>query len=596
MQTNTGELAGTRVGSCTIERLLGVGGMSAIYLARQERPRRQVAVKLLRAGSASSPDAWKQTLARFHREADAAAALDHANIVPIYEFGVEATGDGEIAYIVMPYLADGSLAALLARLGPLDVPLALLYLDQAAAALDFAHHAGIIHRDVKPSNLLLHPDGRLLLADFGVARALHRLQDADMTGSGMTLGTPEYMAPEQIRGERVGPATDNYALGVVAYALLTGHTPFEVPALVPIGASESRDKQGEMRAILTRQLTEPPPPLRTQRAGISARLEEAIFWALAKDPADRPQTAGMFARAAREGSRSRVVNAFFSLAGGRADALLAAGFATSLPRFQTPASAPIMLAYGPQSLSGSHDPGAGAPPGPDTPTIQDLPSLADRPAPQWPSPARGPEPKPPNSPMKLVLIAAGALLACAFLASGIGVVGFLLQSAGSSLNTPPLVTTTTQPTMTPEPTATAAPSIVLAVSPASVTIPCRSSDRRIPTVTLTNKGQDTAQWSATPDGPQIFVSPSSGSLDPGKRQTIKLASLTLSSQDRQGTLKFTADGMATGGGGVAVSYTLQSCSRASVENGDGDGALAAQLLAAQLSGKGGGHRRKHGDG
>src|SRR6516165_8317228 len=133
MRTNTDELVGTRVGSCTIDRLLGLGGMSGIYLAQQERPRRQVAVKLLRAASAPSPDAWALTLARFRREADAAAALDHANIVPIYEFGVEQTSEGDIAYLVMPYLADGSLATLLARQGPLPVPQAILYLEQEAA-------------------------------------------------------------------------------------------------------------------------------------------------------------------------------------------------------------------------------------------------------------------------------------------------------------------------------------------------------------------------------------------------------------------------------------------------------------------------------
>ena len=238
MRTNTDELVGTRVGSCTLERLLGVGGMSAIYLARQERPRRRVAVKLLRAASAPTPEVWARTLARFHREADAAAALDHANIIPIYEFGVEQTGEGEIAYIVMPYLADGSLGALLARQGPFSVPQTILYLEQAAAALDYAHQAGIVHRDVKPSNLLLHPDGRLLLTDFGVARTLHGSQDPDLTATGMTMGTPEYMAPEQIRGERVGPTTDVYALGVVAYTLLAGQTPFEAPALAQGGSDE----------------------------------------------------------------------------------------------------------------------------------------------------------------------------------------------------------------------------------------------------------------------------------------------------------------------------------------------------------------------
>jgi len=431
MRTNTDELVGTRVGSCTLERLLGVGGMSAIYLARQERPRRQVAVKLLRAASAPSPDAWALTLARFHREADAAAALDHANIVPIYEFGVEQTGEGEIAYIVMPYLVDGSLATLLARQGPLTVPQAIIYLEQAAAALDYAHQAGIVHRDVKPSNLLLHPDGRLLLADFGVARTLQSPPEASLTVSGMTMGTPEYMAPEQVRGERVGSASDVYALGIVAYTLLAGHTPFEAPALAQIGSPGFSDEQRETRAILARQLNEPPPPLRTERAGISPRLEEAIFWALAKDPADRPPSAGAFVRAARDGSRSRALSAFFSMAGGKADALLTSAFATSLPRFQSSASTPRTPLRGLESVSGVEDSSESIP-GPDTPTVRELPVLAGRPAPVWPSPNRGPGQKRPLSLTKALLITAGVLVMCALLTGGLSAIGYLLQSAGNS--------------------------------------------------------------------------------------------------------------------------------------------------------------------
>ncbi len=190
--------------------------MSAIYVAQQERPRRLVAVKVLRPHLLADARQWPLFLARFRREADATAALDHANIVPIYEFGEQ----DDLAYLVMPYLPDGSLAALLAREGPLPIPQALAYVDQIASALDYAHQHGIVHRDVKPSNMLLHPDGRLLLADFGIARPLDQrdlpgvamadsTDDSGLTVGGVALGTPDYMAPEQILGETVSALADS---------------------------------------------------------------------------------------------------------------------------------------------------------------------------------------------------------------------------------------------------------------------------------------------------------------------------------------------------------------------------------------------------
>ncbi|MGH2514825.1 MAG: serine/threonine-protein kinase, partial [Ktedonobacterales bacterium] len=291
---NPDALVGMRLGFCVLEKPLGIGGMGAVYLARQERPHRPVAVKVLRPQLAIDREAWRVFLARFRLEADATAALDHANIVPIYEFGEV----DELAYLVMPYLADGSLAALLARQWMLPIPVAIRYAEQVAAALDYAHQHGIVHRDVKPSNLLLHPDGRLLLADFGIARLMDR-SDADaggasylpplagagegaLTQTGSAMGTPEYMSPEQVRGEAVGAAADIYALGIVTYVMLAGRSPFA---------------GGDVHSVLTRQLADPPLPLRTMRGEVTTRMEETIFWALAKDPADRPATAGEFARA-----------------------------------------------------------------------------------------------------------------------------------------------------------------------------------------------------------------------------------------------------------------------------------------------------------
>src|SRR5215469_15690397 len=172
---NPDSLGGTRLGSCLLEDPLSLGQMGAVFLARQERPHRYVAVKVIHRQLASDPAAWRLFLARFQREADATAALDHANIVPIYEFGET----GELAYLVMPYLPDGSLATRLEQHGPLPLPQTVQAIEQVAAALDYAHARGIVHRDVKPSNMLLHPDGRVLLADFGIARPLHL---PDLTG------------------------------------------------------------------------------------------------------------------------------------------------------------------------------------------------------------------------------------------------------------------------------------------------------------------------------------------------------------------------------------------------------------------------------
>ena len=177
-----------------------------------------------------------------------------------------------------------------------------------AAALDYAHARGIVHRDVKPSNMLLHPDGRILLADFGIARPLGPTRPYDrspagaertpgsetntsLTQAGSSMGTPEFMAPEQVRGGAITPATDTYALGIAAYEMLAGETPFG---------------GGDVTAVLRRQLVSPPPPLRTTRSDLSPRVEEVIFWALAKDPPTvQPVPVSLPRRYARLHARAR---------------------------------------------------------------------------------------------------------------------------------------------------------------------------------------------------------------------------------------------------------------------------------------------------
>src|SRR6266571_1561526 len=159
---------GTVLGTCTLQQLIGQGGMGAVYLAQQSRPRRQVAVKVLLPSTTLKPQHLAAFLERFRRETDAAASLEHPNIMPVYEYGER---DG-LAYLVMPYISGGTLRDEMDGNGQLALPKVMNYLDQLGAALDYAHERGVIHRDVKPANILLTPEGRLLLTDFGLVKLL----------------------------------------------------------------------------------------------------------------------------------------------------------------------------------------------------------------------------------------------------------------------------------------------------------------------------------------------------------------------------------------------------------------------------------------
>jgi serine/threonine-protein kinase len=219
---------------------------------------------------------YEEFLIRFQREASLIAGLEHLNITPIYDYGKH---EG-IAYLVMPYLAGGTLRDVLARRGALPLQEALTYIEQAAAALDYAHAHGIIHRDLKPSNFLLHPDGRLVLADFGIARMMQgngKSSLMTLTGTGTILGTPEYMAPEMIRGGQVDSRTDIYELGIVLFQMLSGAVPFE------------GDQQF---GVLMKHLQEPVPLLHYTNPAVPPAVDAVIQKATAKNREDRYASAG----------------------------------------------------------------------------------------------------------------------------------------------------------------------------------------------------------------------------------------------------------------------------------------------------------------
>lgn len=275
---NEQELVGVTLGNYTLERAIGKGGMAIVYLAQQARPTRTVAVKvLLPAATGSDPDQQRIFLERFRREADTAAKLEHKNILPVYEYE-EATINGRrLAYLVMPYVRGGTLRQRLDEVTHtgqrLDLPTVSSYISQIADALNYAHSLGVIHRDIKPGNLLFHPDGRLLLADFGIAR-LSAMPALTMAGS--FIGTAEYASPEQVSAGELDARSDIYSLGIILYELLSGHVPFS-------GSTPF--------AVMARQLHDPVPSVRAQRPDLSPAIEFVVKKALAKDPKDRYQQA-----------------------------------------------------------------------------------------------------------------------------------------------------------------------------------------------------------------------------------------------------------------------------------------------------------------
>ena len=255
------------VGRYRLEQRLGIGGMSTVHLAFDERLERYVAVKLLAEHLAEDPS----FVSRFRREALAAARLVHPNIVQVFDFGFDEHAGRH--FIVMEHVSGQSCAELLRDRGYLDVEETVNIVTQACRGLDYAHRGGVVHRDVKPGNLLRASDGGVKLADFGIAKAT---EQSSITQVGSVLGTAAYLAPEQARGEEAGPAADLYSLGVVTYQLLTGRLPYEATSLSELALKQQR---------------EAPMPLEALNPDVPPTLARAVFLALSLDPAGRPDGA-----------------------------------------------------------------------------------------------------------------------------------------------------------------------------------------------------------------------------------------------------------------------------------------------------------------
>jgi serine/threonine protein kinase len=266
-------------GRYRLEGRLGYGGMSTVHRALDLRLERQVAVKLLAEHLADEP----AFVSRFQREAQAAARLIHPNIVQVFDSGRDE--DSDQYFIVMEYIEGSSGAEILRDDGWVEVDEALAIIEQACEGLNYAHRHGVVHRDVKPGNLLRSSEGEVKLADFGIAKAT---EQSSITQVGSVLGTAAYLAPEQARGEEAGPSADLYALGVVTYQLISGRLPYDATSLTELALKQQQEE---------------PATLDTLVAAVNHELADAVAIALALDPRDRYQTARDMRRALHDGAR-----------------------------------------------------------------------------------------------------------------------------------------------------------------------------------------------------------------------------------------------------------------------------------------------------
>lgn len=479
-QQTTGEmgsLSGMRLGGYELRDVLGVGGMAEIYRAFDPGLQRDVAVKVL-SGPLASDAGYVR---RFREEARRVAALSHPHIVPIYAFGEEP--ERGLLYLVMP-VVPGSLRDYLIRVGRLPADEAVELVDQVAAALEAAHTAGFVHRDVKPENILLDAQGQVLLTDFGIAREVTVLRQAGtmrtLSATGLPVGTPEYMAPEQLRGESADQRVDVYALGAVLYELLTGMVPHEAPTPYEVAALA-------LMAPLT------PPSARNPQIGRA--LEQVVVRALARAPGDRYPDVQHFAA----GLRQAMADPF---GGGALDK------PATMADAAEEVTAPIQVVRMPGSIITAASTSGALPLAGGLAAQQDIsarpPTIKDGIVSSWPATARRPiwpvlQDAGKLTPRRSRLLLA-ALTAIVLLGLAMGSAFALFHGATSGDKTAgnvrarSTVTATARPTHTP--TATALPVPPLALSPITLILR-RMGDGDVCSVTqrITNTTANGVGWS-----------------------------------------------------------------------------------------------------
>jgi serine/threonine-protein kinase len=259
-------------GSYVIEAEIGRGGTATVFRARDVPAERQVALKVLR------PEFTMTLMAeRFHREIALLNRLEHPNILPVLQSG-ESRG---VFYFTMPLTSGETLLSRIDETGPLSLEQSISLIRDVAAAIDHAHEHNVIHRDITPSNVMIE-EGQAIVCDFGIARAIEVAVGEELSSSGLVIGTPEYMSPEQASGDsELSGAIDVYALGCLAYTMLTGEVPFTGPTT---------------QAILARHVAEHPRSIRIVRPEVPERWQRAVEWALSKDPKKRPRSGAEFVR------------------------------------------------------------------------------------------------------------------------------------------------------------------------------------------------------------------------------------------------------------------------------------------------------------
>src|SRR6202044_2960949 len=287
-------------GRYRVVRRLGTGGMADVYLAEDQQLGRKVALKLLHRRFAEDPG----FVERFRREAQAAASLQHPNVVSVFDRGAF---DGTY-YIAMEYLQGRTLKRLIREEAPLEVNRAIDITIQILKAARFAHRRGVIHRDLKPHNVIIDDNDHVKVTDFGIARA----GASDMTETGSIMGTAQYLSPEQAQGHPVSGGSDLYSIGVVLYEMLTGRVPFDGESQV---------------TIALKHVSEAPPPMSAINPSVPPELEQVVMWALNKNPVDRPANADQFINALEQakaaiqsgegGQRAASIAALAGVAAGR---------------------------------------------------------------------------------------------------------------------------------------------------------------------------------------------------------------------------------------------------------------------------------------